>query len=953
MSARWLAVFAVALLGAQAQAHWCHDIFASSYNIVVRPEADTVSVPSSGAATLSVYVQNNLGYPLQGFTLAATASGYTINISRQAPKVANYLMPGEKLRHTLSISRAGGASLPVEGINFYVRMGTGAGDQSRCYGNPGCGSTPLEAAVIKKTTGATSPVGPIAEPSLANAWDQAEHLRYAAQSDFGDLNQGIDNLLTTYCVGRTTWGYQTVDSACCPNSSTTICPPASCNGNGAWSSLSSNDAGGPDGPHLWAAGELAIRKSALGATRLATFRDRLRCSWSDPWLLMRGYAAFVLGYLGEDAQARTFLEGIISSASTSASDKTVAKAALLLFKSPADLTAYRADVTTGASSSDPIVAYLCAAALGIADQNDAIVTSVLIPQARWSYPFDGNDPRPVFAGQLLNLVAWDRRGWSVSAGDTGQVCFYESCGTPDTTNPRPPAGATCVASPGGGVRVSWSQVTLDVNGGAENVSQYRVYSGTSPRPGGCSRPASCGGFDYANVDSGAAVFRDFSALDGAQTYYFSVTAVDAAGNASDYSLETSCRPQYAPVARINCVPTSGTAPLQVTCDADQSTDQNGPSDALAYSFRLDAQAWQTQNPVTFDFASAGGHTVQLQVTDSTGLSSTASATISVSATGGNQPPVAQASATPTQGPAPLTVSFSSAGSSDPDTGQILSYQWSFDDGSAPSTAANPSHTFSAAGSYSVLLTVTDDGTPPLSSTAMVAVTAAGNLPPDVQPATMTPQTGVAPLLVQYDATGVSDPEGDAISLSWDFGDSSAASTSPSGSHTFAQPGTYTVVLLAQDDGLPAVAPARKEFIINVTNEPLANRPPDCSAATVTPASGTAPLSLTLDASGCVDPDGDSLTYLWRVPITMVSEESFNTATATYVVTQPRTLSVELTVSDDAASPMEVSRSFPVVVTAGQVPEVTGASCGCSAAAAPWELWALVAGAVGLLRRRRS
>ena len=76
------------------------------------------------------------------------------------------------------------------------------------------------------------------------------------------------------------------------------------------------------------------------------------------------------------------------------------------------------------------------------------------------------------------------------------------------------------------------------------------------------------------------------------------------------------------------------------------------------------------------------------------------------ANGSNTPPVAHASAedTTTTGSS-LTVNFSSAGSFDPDGDQIH-YSWDFGDGSAPSTAANPSHTYSV-GAYDAVLTVTD------------------------------------------------------------------------------------------------------------------------------------------------------------------------------------------------------------------------------------------------------
>jgi glucose/arabinose dehydrogenase/PKD repeat protein len=72
---------------------------------------------------------------------------------------------------------------------------------------------------------------------------------------------------------------------------------------------------------------------------------------------------------------------------------------------------------------------------------------------------------------------------------------------------------------------------------------------------------------------------------------------------------------------------------------------------------------------------------------------------------GNQPPTAVAGADRTSGPAPLTVNFSSAGSVDPE-GQALTYSWTFGDNTT-STAANPQHTYSTAGQYSVRLTVSD------------------------------------------------------------------------------------------------------------------------------------------------------------------------------------------------------------------------------------------------------
>jgi subtilisin family serine protease len=76
-------------------------------------------------------------------------------------------------------------------------------------------------------------------------------------------------------------------------------------------------------------------------------------------------------------------------------------------------------------------------------------------------------------------------------------------------------------------------------------------------------------------------------------------------------------------------------------------------------------------------------------------------------------------------------------SSDSD-GTIASRSWNFGDG-ATSTATNPSHTYGAAGTYTVMLTVTDNGGATGSTSKQVTVSTGG----DPDPATPTLTNGVA------------------------------------------------------------------------------------------------------------------------------------------------------------------------------------------------------------------
>lgn len=70
---------------------------------------------------------------------------------------------------------------------------------------------------------------------------------------------------------------------------------------------------------------------------------------------------------------------------------------------------------------------------------------------------------------------------------------------------------------------------------------------------------------------------------------------------------------------------------------------------------------------------------------------------------------------------------------------------------------------------------------------------------------VSPATGLASATsITFSASGVSDPDGDTLSLSWDFGDGSNGSGSPV-SHTYADAGTFNVTLTVNDGELSAMS----------------------------------------------------------------------------------------------------------------------------------------------------
>ena len=93
----------------------------------------------------------------------------------------------------------------------------------------------------------------------------------------------------------------------------------------------------------------------------------------------------------------------------------------------------------------------------------------------------------------------------------------------------------------------------------------------------------------------------------------------------------------------------------------------------------------------------------------------------------NKLPTASFTLSPASGTAPLTASVDGSASADPD-GQVTAYAWEFGDGGTANTA-KATHNYTAAGTFSVKLTVTDNAGATASTTKTITVSAAAPPPP--------------------------------------------------------------------------------------------------------------------------------------------------------------------------------------------------------------------------------
>jgi PKD repeat protein len=142
----------------------------------------------------------------------------------------------------------------------------------------------------------------------------------------------------------------------------------------------------------------------------------------------------------------------------------------------------------------------------------------------------------------------------------------------------------------------------------------------------------------------------------------------------------------------------------------------------------------------------------------------------------------------TQGPPPLSVVVFGDPSSST-AGAIVSYAWDFGDGTT-ATGREAAHVYSAPGLFDLQLTVTDSAGN--TGTTVQEIRVAGDgVPTAVIQA--EPESGPAPLVVQFDGTASSATDDTIRDYYWDFGDGETSRASAP-LHIYSSQGDFTVTL---------------------------------------------------------------------------------------------------------------------------------------------------------------
>ncbi len=280
-----------------------------------------------------------------------------------------------------------------------------------------------------------------------------------------------------------------------------------------------------------------------------------------------------------------------------------------------------------------------------------------------------------------------------------------------------------------------------------------------------------------------------------QRQLFSLTILALLGAALGFGgiLQSCQAPNKAPFARFTFSPKEPKIGETVTFDGSASHDPDGKIISYLWDFG-DGETAQGAT-TTHAFKKEGEFDVILQVTDDRGANTTLAKTVRVVPP--NQAPVAIFTVEPLEPTANQEVTFDASAAADPD-GTIVSYSWDFGD-QTTGQGKTVKHTYKAAGTYKVTLTVTDDKGATSSAFQNLLIKEQA-LPPNQPPLVTFSFTPTEPKVnepIEFDASGSTD-DGEIVRYQWEFGDGETGE-GQTVTHTYKTAGTFTVKLTLTDD----------------------------------------------------------------------------------------------------------------------------------------------------------
>ena len=529
-----------------------------------------------------------------------------------------------------------------------------------------------------------------------------------------------------------------------------------------------------------------------------------------------------------------------------------------------------------------------------------------------------------YTGTEASAIAMDGTG----SGDTdGVLVEYswdcDSDGLPDVILPTP-SGATCSYVASGSYTVT---LTVTDNDGATDSDTASVAVVSSP-------PSAVAGGPYTGDEGGLILLDGSGSSDagGSVVLYqwdctsdgsYEVSSSQPLGQACSYEDEGNytvtlqvtdddgdSSVAVATIAVANVAPTLVGPAGPSTGDEGSSMNWTvtatdpGVNDVLSYSWDFGDGESSTGTAVTHTYLQDGTYTVTVTVNDGDGGTDVSTVQVVI----GNLPPSLTVWTIPIASDEGQLLNFT-AEATDPGVLDVLSYSWDFGDGSNGETGDIVNYAFADDGTFTITLTVTDDGG--LTDTVSTVINVA-NVDPTITSMTGDLSGSEAEVL-SWAATATDPGVLDVLTYSWDFGDGNTG-TGQSVSNAYVNEGTYIIVLTVTDgDG----GIDTESISVDVINEaPMVTN--------LDTPGGDEGVSLNMSVTATDVGVNDTLSYLWDF-----GDGTFATGdVVTKSFDDDGTYSVVVTVTDDGgeftvqSQDVAITNVAPVITSMVSLPTAT-------------------------------
>ena len=326
--------------------------------------------------------------------------------------------------------------------------------------------------------------------------------------------------------------------------------------------------------------------------------------------------------------------------------------------------------------------------------------------------------------------------------------------------------------------------------------------------------------------------------------------------------------------------------------------------------------------------------VRAQAKDSHGAISSwsSSKTVTITAPHNSPPNTPSRPSGSSSGYAGITYTYSTS-ATDPD-GDKVQYSFDWGDGTVSSwtssvysgNSASKSHSWSSPGTYYYVRAQAKDSHGAISSwssSKTVTITAPHNSPPNTPSRPSGSSSGYAGITYTY-STSATDPDGDKVQYSFDWGDGTVSSwtssvysgNSASKSHSWSSPGTYYYVRAQAKDSHGAISSWSSSKTVTITAPH--NSPPNTPSRPSGSSSGYAGITYTYSTSA-TDPDGDKVQYSFdwgdgTVSSWTSSVYSGNSASKSHSWSSPGTYYIRVQAKDSHGAISSGSSSKTVTIT---------------------------------------